>query len=64
MDKWTMRREIGVLVARGLDVEIFLRICLGFQSLFRDREQPSITFQRSLKDQMDHGKGFKGPMAQ
>ena len=30
--------------------QIFLRMYLGFQSLFQSREQPSITFQRSLKE--------------
>ena len=42
----------------------FLKMYLGFQCSFRGGEQPPITSQGSPDDQMDHEKGYKGPVAQ
>ena len=41
--------------------QIFLMMYLGLQSPFWDEERFAITSQGSLKDQMDHKKGYRGP---
>ena len=40
--------------------QIILRMYLRFQSSFRGGEQPPITSQGFVKEQMNHGKGNRG----
>ena len=44
--------------------QIYLKMYLRFQSPFLGGEQLLITFQGSQKDQMDHKKGIRVPVAQ
>ena len=56
-----MGREIRVPVARGLDVPNFLKDVPRVPKFVLGREQPLITSQGPLKEQMDNEKGNKGP---
>ena len=68
MNKWTLGKEIRVLIASGLDVPNFL---MDVPNLLKDvtKVPKSIQrwgttfnhFPRVLEDQMDHEKDYKGP---
>ena len=75
MNKLTLKREISVKIARGLDVPNFFNDVPNFLidvlNLLKDIprvsksiptwERLAITSQGSLNDQMDHEKGHRGP---
>ena len=58
---WIMRREIRVLIPLRLDEPIFIKDVPRVSTFVRDGGGPSITYQGSPKEYIDHDKGDMGP---